>query len=114
MTTPGSEPLDLSQLDRNFRAEEFTAEDFQSMVERIEWLEKEASAVSKLVEALEWYADRNNWAYTPCDHDGQFRSYTTIKNDLEMLSGESGGIDYAGKRARAALEKYKGMGEVRP
>lgn len=41
MTTPGSEPLDLEQLDINFRNEELTADDFESMVERIKWLERE-------------------------------------------------------------------------
>lgn len=58
---------------------------------------------NRLREALEFYANQENWEYT--GSGGQFDWYTTIKNDVYMNADvdEGGGIDYAGKRARKAL-----------
>lgn len=47
----------------------------------------ESPEVKGLVEALKYYADHKSWTYTNNDHDGQFRDYTTIIGDLEMLVG---------------------------
>jgi hypothetical protein len=70
-------------------------------------LAAEKTKSQKLVEALEFYADKNNWEYTPYDHDYNYRAYSTILKDNENNVGESGGEDYSGKTARQALAEYK-------
>ena len=86
---------EIKELDRLFR---LAREQRNKAEDRVKELEK----------ALEFYADKENWEYTPYDHDGQFRNYCTIVNDLSLECGEGGGIDYAGKRARETLSKLRG------
>jgi hypothetical protein len=57
----------------------------------------------KLREALEFYANQDNWEYA--DSQFQYSQYDKIKNDsFDSNIGEGGGIEYGGKRARAALK----------
>jgi hypothetical protein len=57
-----------------------------------------------LIEALKYYATDSNWEHTPYDHEWNWRSHMTIKNDL-IMAGEGGGNELAGKHAKEALQK---------
>jgi len=69
----------------------------------IRWLRSRMKAVpNEVVEALEFYANRDNWC-------GYHREVDTIPDDSEPAKADDGfDIQLGGKRARAALKALRG------
>lgn len=67
-----------------------------------------AAKLKVAVETLKFYGAESSWEYTDCG--GQYSHNSTIKNDIthNPAIGESGGVEYAGDRARKALNKIRG------
>jgi len=69
--------------------------------------ELDNEALKIAVQALDFYANKDNWEYT--DGAGQYSWFTKIKNDCpaDKSIGEEGGFDYAGDMARKTILKIK-------
>lgn len=80
----------------------------------VEQLEKDnenlKQKADKLAEALEYYANKDNWK--PCEQYKPWNNYSVIKNDIDENSvDKSSNKVYCGKHAKQALKEYRGKDE---
>lgn len=75
---------------------------------QVELEAKMQKRIDVLKEALEFYANKENWDYT--DSNGQFSQWEKIKNDcFDPALDEGGGHEFGGKCARKALAELERM-----